>query len=92
MTKIVVNRCWGVFGLSEEAYAELGLERNGHENAFRSDDDRVNPKLVEVIERLGSKASGSLSKLEVVEIPDDVEWVISERDGWEIVEEVHRSW
>ena len=52
-------------------------------------DDRV---LVAVVEELGKRASNSLSKLEIVEIPIDVEWLIEEYDGNEWVSETHRTW
>jgi len=53
---------------------------------------RDNADLVAVIQALGEKASTRSSKLKVVEIPDGVKWNISEYDGKEIIEEVHRSW
>ncbi len=56
------------------------------------DDDRSNDLLVQVVEELGTKANGSHADLRIVEIPADVEWEISEYDGWETVEEKHRSW
>lgn len=90
MPKVVVNRCWGGFGLSEEAYAELGIPWDKYGYAFS--DDRTNPKLVEVVEKLGDRASGSLSSLSVVEVPDDVEWEIDDYDGMERVAEKHRTW
>lgn len=59
-----------------------------HANDIARDDE----KLIQVISELGEKADGRCAKLKVVEIPDDVEWVISEYDGLESVEERHRSW
>ena len=91
--KIVVNRCYGGFGLSEEAYDFLGLKWDGYYGyAYMPDDKRTDPKLVECVEKLGEKANGKFAKLEVVEIPDDVMWEISSYDGWETIEEKHRSW
>ena len=90
MQKIVVNKCYGGFGLSTAAYKELQLEWDGFGYDFR--DDRSNPKLVEVVEKLGKKASGSLANLKVVEIPDNAEWEIEEYDGQEWVSEKHRTW
>jgi hypothetical protein len=56
-------------------------------------DDRSDPKLIQVIEELGSeKASGSCAKIALVEIPDDVEFTIEEYDGLEHVAEKHRTW
>lgn len=57
---------------------------------FRS--DRTNPILVQVVEELGEKASGRFAKLEVVEIPDELEWEIEEYDGNEWISESHRTW
>lgn len=92
--KVVINRCYGIFGLSEEAYNYLGLEWDGRGiNYYCSDEERADPKLVACVETLGSeKASGKLAELKVVEIPDNVDWEISDCDGMETVEEVHNSW
>jgi len=91
--KIVINVDWGGFGLSEEAYKELGLEWDGFGYAFNGYECRTNPKLVEVVERLGSeRASGHFAKLKVIEIPDGIDWVIYNYDGIETVHEKHRSW
>lgn len=58
--------------------------------------ERTDPKLIQVVEELGpdrkTGASGSCAELIVVEIPDGIEWEITEYDGIETVEEVHRSW
>ena len=62
-----------------------GLEQDSPE--FRS-----LPALVEVVELLCDEASGSYSRLRVVDVPDDAEVYISEYDGRETVREVHRSW
>ena len=64
-------------------------------DAYFSDHDikRDDPILIQVIEELGVvRASGNHGKLKIVEIPDDVQWTIEEYDGYESVEEVHRSW
>jgi hypothetical protein len=61
--------------------------------AYRLDDiDRTDPVLVRIVEEMGYAASGGSSSLHVVEIPDGVNWKISEYEGSEIVEEVHRVW
>lgn len=59
--------------------------------------DRVIPRdnklLIQCIEELGSDvASGSCAKLKIVEIPDDVDFVIDEYDGSETIHEKHHSW
>lgn len=91
--KVVINRCYGIFGLSEEAYNYLGLEWEGSGFKYNRHEKRADPKLVECVETLGSeRASGKLAELKVVEIPDDICWEISEYDGMETIEEVHNSW
>lgn len=88
---IVINRCFGGFSLSEEAYEYLGLKWDGYGHAYY--DKRDNSKLVECVETLGSEqASGVFARLKVVYIPDDVEWEISNYDGMETVREKSRSW
>lgn len=53
---------------------------------------RNDPLLVQVVEELGGAASNDYSALKVVEIPDDVDFVIDEYDGMETIREKHRSW
>lgn len=56
---------------------------------------RIHPIIIETIEELGSeKASGFCSKITIVDIPFNTEdgWEISEYDGYEIIEENHRTW
>ena len=100
--KIVINTCYGCFGLSKAA-AQWMAERGCQDaiNDLASDhfyghdlgEDRNNPLLVEVVETLGSKmASGRYASLKVVEIPDGIEWEIDEYDGAESIHEVHQSW
>lgn len=55
-------------------------------------EDRSDPDLITVVEELGPAANGSCASLRIVEIPDGVAWGIHEYDGYESVEEVHRSW
>ena len=112
--KIVINKCYGGFGLSEEAvllYAkkkglnliverDKGLKINHYYLNEKKDGNyfcerniqRNDPVLIEVINELGEKADGTYSQLKIVEIPDDVEWIIEEYDGKEWVAEDHRRW
>ena len=139
--KIVINRCFGGYGLSHEAimrYLDLrGItvypeqdggtwkfwtywlqkpedrleQREGEDFYTMSLDERQaynqkysdetfgvedisrdDPVLIEVIEELGDAANGDHAELAIVEIPDDVEWEISEYDGSEHVAEKHRVW
>ena len=54
--------------------------------------NRSNPDLIAVAEELGEKASGFCADLEIVEIPDGVDYTIEEYDGLEHVAESHRTW
>ena len=141
MQRIVINVCYGGFGLSHYAimkYAELkgikvyayvpksdrpidkeyvpyvksrfdkkpyflhyasikkdvitNSELNKYYVDLKVEDNRDDPALIKVVEELGESAGGEFAKLKIVEIPDDVEWEISEYDGWETIEEKHRSW
>ena len=89
--KIVINACYGGFGLSKEALA-LFNERSGTVITHERDIERNNPILVEIVEQLGEAADGEFAELKVVEIPDDVQWQIEEYDGNEWVAEKHRTW
>jgi len=136
--KIVINRCYGGFGLSHKAvmrYAELkgfklypfvekrdrdGKLIRGKFESYKGDEaflihyskeplsndgeysegsyfsdtgiERTDPVLIQVVEELGQKANGRCAELDVIEIPDDVEWEIDEYDGIERVDEKHKSW
>lgn len=139
--KVVINRCFGGYGLSHEAimrYLDLrGItvypeqdggtwkfwtywlvkpegrfeikeneefysmsisQRQAHNQKYSDETfeenniERNDPVLIEVIEELGDAANSDHAELAIVEIPDDVEWEISEYDGREHVAEKHRVW
>jgi hypothetical protein len=150
MKKVVINGCFGGFGLSPEATLKLHamgakglevthvdeywpLEKRAEEAAkyrtmgydyslakwreyladkasagrglfltvFSPDEQHViyanrverdDPNLIKVVEEMGDAANGACAKLEIVEIPDDAQWEISEYDGNEHVAEQHRTW
>lgn len=56
------------------------------------DKDRANPLLIRLIEEMGERANGRCASLQIVEIPDGVDYEISEYDGNEHVAEKHRTW
>jgi hypothetical protein len=64
------------------------------DNNYFSDRDilRTDAILLEVVDELGTEANGQCAKIKIIEIPDDVEWEISEYDGIEHVAEKHRTW
>lgn len=83
--KFVLNKCYGGFRLSEKARDELKSKLNSEE-FFDWELARNNEALVEVVEKLGSEASSSLSKLVVVTIPDEnTDYKIDDYDGIETI-------
>ena len=77
--KIVINNCFGGFGLSDDFLDKYGKE-------FR-ELKRNDPKLVAAIEEFGEEeSSGYYSNLHIVEIPDDcTDYYVHEYDGAEDV-------
>lgn len=103
MQKIVINRCFGGFGLSGRAqrkYLELEHKPLGDYNQDYDYYDGFEPwdihrddyNLVKVVEELGEQSWGYGSELKIVEVPDGVEWYVRDYDGVETVCEVHREW
>lgn len=91
--KVVINTCFGGFGLSDEAQIIYATEKGLDMAEFSMYEiKRDDPVLVQVVEELGTKADGWASHLKVVEIPDDVEYTIEDYDGVEHIAEVHRTW
>jgi hypothetical protein len=93
--KIVINRCYGGFGLSNQAaqrYRELAWIPE-EELFWTYDIPRDSKILLQVIAELGVvKASGPHAELKVIEIPEGVKWHIGEYDGMEWIAENHRQW
>ena len=92
--KVVINVCYGGFGLSQKG-AMAFRKRKGlpkDKEMYDWDYPRDDPDLVAIVEEMGEKANGVCAKLKVVEIPDGIEWEVDEYDGHEQVSEKHRSW
>jgi hypothetical protein len=101
--KIVINTCFGGFGLSDEAIA-MFRERKGiaaDERATYADEiERDDPDLIAVVEVLGTKKAGETELgwgpcLKVVEVPmwlREKGWYIEEYDGSEHIAEYHQTW
>jgi hypothetical protein len=93
MTKIVINACFGGFGLSEAALDEYKSRKDITDpNFYYYDIPRDCPVLVAMIEEQGTAVNGGFADLKIVEVPDDVKWDIHEYDGNEHVAERHRTW
>jgi len=93
MTKVVINTCYGGFGLSEESLEDYKKRKNiTDENFYHWDIPRDCPHLVAMVEEGGTNVDGIYSELKVVDIPDDANWYIEEYDGMEHVAERHMTW
>ena len=90
---IVINDCYGGFGLSTRAQQEY-RKRAGITESDWCDRDvaRDDAYLVQIVRELGMAANGAHSNLKIVEIPGDVDWIIQEYDGAEWIAETHRTW
>lgn len=55
-------------------------------------DHREDPILIEVVEELGEDANDWCSQLKVVEIPDDLDYVIDNNDGIETLHQRVQTW
>jgi len=64
------------------------------DNAFVTFDERYryNPVMIKIVEQLGERANTECSLLKVVDIPDEVEYTISDNDGIETLYEKCRRW
>ena len=105
MIKVIINTCYGGFGLSKAA-CELYAERKGLTSGTWNESwgffeggnfyDREIPRddsvLVSIVEEMGKAACGNYSDFRVVEVPEDADWYIDEYDGKEWVAETHRTW
>lgn len=139
MKKVILNKCYGGFDVSKEAY-ELYAKKKGltlyqYESEYISDkkefvykratkeslfyhyftkdfgdcayisneeyekyslylrdEHREDPVLIEVVEELGNKANGRFGELRIVEIPDDLDYVIDEYDGIETLHQRVQEW
>jgi hypothetical protein len=93
MPKIVINACFGGFGLSDAALDEYkSLKGITDYNFYYYDIPRDCPVLVAMVEEQGNAVDGHYADLKIVEVPDDVNWYIVEYDGNEHVAECHRTW
>ena len=64
----------------------------GGSGSFCRDIARNDPLLVQVIKELDTGADGRYSELKIIEIPNDMEWIVDEYDGLEWVAEKHQTW
>lgn len=76
--KVVLNRCYGGFSLSQKAMRMLGIQGDW-------EIERDDPRLVQLVEELGQDVAGTFAHLVVGEalIHPDFDWTIFDYDGME---------
>jgi hypothetical protein len=93
LQRIVINDCYGGFGLSDRAIIEYKkLAGITDADFYDRDIPRDDPYLVKIVKEMGMSANGAHANLKIVEVPAGVDWIVSEYDGAEWVAEVHRTW
>lgn len=76
--KLVINTCYGGFGISKQTLASLPHRFDYYEK------HRDDEQFVETVEKFGQYTWGKYSELRVVEIPDNAtDYEIDEYDGFE---------
>lgn len=77
--KMIINDCFGGFGVRQEVLDELEL------NDFNEEELRTAARLIEEIEN-GKDVSDDCAELKVVEIPDEsTDYYLDEYDGLESI-------
>lgn len=77
--KIVLNKCYGAYALSDWAKETLGIE-------FSDEINRNQLDLIDLVENFPEKVSANYALLSIVEIPDEsTDWEINEYDGYESI-------
>ncbi len=89
--KIVINTCYGGFGISDEALKRYN-DITGKDIEWYGDLERDDVTLIKLVEEMGAAVNDTFSNLKIVEIPNTVYWEIEEYDGKEWVAEKHRVW
>lgn len=92
---VVVNRCFGGFGVSQEGIEYLRKHGVEFEDEYSLDYDvpRHHPILIQMVRELGSeRASGRYAKLEVIDLGDCPQYLIDEYDGFEDVQTPDIEW
>lgn len=95
MMELVINADYGGFGLSEKAKTYIASKAPEFVDGFRlktSSIPRHHPVLVDAVKKLGSEANGSYASLEIIEVPDGIEYGIGDYDGMEYVYELGHIW
>ncbi len=86
-TEIVINACYGGFGLSPIA-KKLYFIRKGECDWFDDEYkiDRSDPLLVQLVKELGKEVNDEFSKLRIVKLEKGTKYRIINIDGFESIE------
>ena len=103
--RVVINVCYGGFGVSRAGLVLLKVMENKHalkedlldkghflDGSYLDDIPRDDKDLVKLVQESSEVASGDHASLAVVEIPDGVSWHVEDYDGQEHIAENHRTW
>jgi hypothetical protein len=71
---------------------EISKEDWDNYSLYLGNEHREDPILIEVVEELGDEASGRFGQLIVVQIPDDLDYVIDDYDGIETLHARTETW
>lgn len=85
--KVVLNKKYGGFSLSENALNDLGIEEEDRIDYCYDNNTRFDEHLIQLIEEKGSEyCSGFCAELEIVEISDFItDYKIMDYDGMETI-------
>ena len=87
--KILINSCYGGYGLSEDFVSHINKLTEGQLVNTQELYDRANPLIVEEAIKFGlDKASGTSADLTVQEIPDNCHYSVHEYDGMEYIDAI----
>lgn len=93
--ELVINVDYGAFGLSEKAKVYIASKAPEFVDGFQlktSSIPRHHPVLVDAVKKLGNEANSSYASLEIIEVPDGIEYGIGSHDGMEYVYELGHIW
>lgn len=82
-------------GELKDKKADIIIHKGGVYYSFVGGQDsgmRTNHLVIQVVEELKDEANGPRAELEIIEIPNDIQYTIEEYDGLESVHEEHGSW
>lgn len=87
--KVLINKCFGGYSLSEEFVNHLIANNLISEDYNKYNINRDNQIVIEEAIKFGlENASGLCAELYIVEIPDGCEYKIGEYDGSEWIEQI----